>query len=216
MPSHVLYLQVGSEVRGPTCVFPGRGAGGDLLGPPDADDACAANDVRLVTVPAVAGRLLRFDGRDLHAVPRPHDLWMLPFVRGGAEHAPAEAWGRSVVLFNLWPAGEEPPLDVPLDAGEGGEGEAPAPEGPPAPDDVRCRPFAEWKEVAIERPAPPTTDVVAEPNQSVKVWLLGDERRRGHPLRTVSLTAPAEGGREIVREALAAPRQVTELRLRRP
>ncbi len=28
---HVLYLQVGSDVKGPTCVFPRRSSGGDLL-----------------------------------------------------------------------------------------------------------------------------------------------------------------------------------------
>eukprot|EP01082_Thalassiosira_pseudonana_P010379 g9184.t1 g9184 contig36:65401-66042(-) len=30
---HVLYLQVGTDVKGPTCVFPRRSSGGDLLQP---------------------------------------------------------------------------------------------------------------------------------------------------------------------------------------
>ena len=91
---HVLYLQVGSEVKGPTCIFPSRSSGGDLLpSNQHQEEACTTEDdengdIKLITVPAVSGRLLRFDGRDLHAVPRPHDLWMLPFVKGGAEYKP--------------------------------------------------------------------------------------------------------------------------------
>ena len=54
---HVLYLRVGSEVRGPTCVW--------------SDRALARG--ALTTVPAVAGRVLRFDGAATHAVPRPHE-----------------------------------------------------------------------------------------------------------------------------------------------
>ncbi|KAL7536355.1 hypothetical protein ACHAXR_007111 [Thalassiosira sp. AJA248-18] len=212
---HVLYLQVGSDVKGPTCVFPKRSSGGDLLRSmheKKSEEQCANDDekeeVQLVTVPAVAGRLLRFDGRDLHAVPRPHDLWMLPFVKGGAEYEPEETWGRSVILFNVWPAGEDPPLDVPLDRNEEDLSESKTTES------AFCNPFTNWSEVDVaHKDAPsPTTDL--EPNQSVKVWLLGNERRRDHPLRTVPLQAPVEGGRDAVREALAEKSQVTELWLR--
>ena len=69
---HVLYLQKGSQVRGPTCVFPDRRSGGELLR--------EGNDVEVFTVPAVPGRLLRFRGDYLHAVPRPTDLWFLKFI----------------------------------------------------------------------------------------------------------------------------------------
>ena len=40
---------------------------------------------------------------------------MLPFVKGGAEYDPEDQFGRSVILFNVWPGEEPPPLDVPLD-----------------------------------------------------------------------------------------------------
>ena len=86
---HVLYLRVGSEVRGPTCVW--------------SDRALARG--ALTTVPAVAGRVLRFDGAATHAVPRPHDLWFLPFVKSGGR---GDAFERSVVLFNTWPYSASP------------------------------------------------------------------------------------------------------------
>lgn len=205
---HVLYLQVGSDVRGPTCVFPNRSSGGDLLrsvrNGNNSGEECASDKddaVQLVTVPAVAGRLLRFDGRDLHAVPRPSDIWMLPFVKGGAEYEPEEVWGRSVILFNVWPDDEEPPLDVPLDRPEKGKA-------------IVCNSFTNWNEVKAAQKLLPSSESEPESNQSVKVWLLGNERRRDHPLRTVPLLSPAEGGRDVVREALAEKSQVTELWLR--
>ncbi len=88
---HVLYLSVGPKVRGPTCVWrdgTGKGPGGDRFG-------------AMSVVPAVAGRVLRFDGHLQHAVPRPHNVWLLRDQRQGS--APGGATGdyeRSVVLFN--------------------------------------------------------------------------------------------------------------------
>ena len=58
-------------------------------------------------------------------------------------------------------------------------------------------------------------DATAESNQSVKIWLLGNERRRDHPLRTVPLLSPKDGGRNVVRKALSEESKVTELLLRR-
>lgn len=212
---HVLYLQVGTDVTGPTCIFPGRSTGGDLLRATHdlkscreiSDDVEDKEEVQLSIVPAVSGRLLRFDGRDLHAVPRPTDLWMIPFVKGSAEYEPQEVWGRSVILFNIWPRDEEPPLDVPLDRIE---------------DDLQqsqtmhafCNTFRNWNEVRIFRRESSSPSSDSQTNESVKVWLLGNGRRRDHPLRTVSLLAPAEGGRDAVREALEEKSRVTELWLR--
>ena len=214
---HVLYLQVGSEVKGkgPTCVFPSRSSGGDLLQSNEhKEKACATGgdnhqdngEIKLVPVPAVSGRLLRFDGQDLHAVPRPHDLWMLPFVKGGAEYKPEEVWGRSVILFNVWPGEEDPPLNVSLDSNEGGEGEAHTNE--------LCNAFSEWNEVNVVQNTQIEVPDTQESNQSVKVWLLGNERRRGYPMRTANLLSPAHGGRESLRKALSEKSLVTELLLR--
>ena len=208
---HVLYLQVGSEVKGPTCIFPSRSSGGDLLqSNQHQEEACTTEDdengdIKLITVPAVSGRLLRFDGRDLHAVPRPHDLWMLPFVKGGAEYKPEEVWGRSVILFNVWPGKEDPPLNVPLDA-NGGEEELDTNE--------LCNAFSEWNEVDIVQSTQTEVPDTQESKQSVKVWLLGNERRRGYSMRTANLLSPEHGGRGSLRKALSQESVVTELLLR--
>ena len=110
---HVLYLKIGSEVHGPTCIFPGQSNGGDLV-----EDKADNKNVEIVTVPAVAGRLLRFKGSLLHSVPRPADLWFLSFVKGAPNFTPEEKYGRSVILFNTWDGNEAPPKDVPFDDGK--------------------------------------------------------------------------------------------------
>ena len=79
--AHVLYLDVEDGVRGPTCVFSDKLGGWDIL-PPTGDDGAPvrgedASIVKLVTIPAVKGRMLRFGGRAMHAVPRPADRWLL-------------------------------------------------------------------------------------------------------------------------------------------
>jgi hypothetical protein len=166
---HVLYLKVGTEVRGPTCIFPNHSTGGQL----------AVGKVELVTVPAVEGRLLRFEGNLLHAVPRPTDIWFLPFVQGGPEFLPEETYGRSVILFNTW--SKKPPMDVPLYV-ESCEVE---------PVDNRsavfCNNCSEWRAQRIE-------DIDDESERgkhlSAKIWLLGNERRRDFTMRTVNLKAP--------------------------
>ena len=81
---HVLYLDVGDLVVGPTALFW-----------TDTSVPDGHHRHRLTTVPAVRGRVLRFNGSLLHAVPRPHDAWLLAergLVRGRerryASHAP--------------------------------------------------------------------------------------------------------------------------------
>lgn len=227
---HVLYLQVGSNVRGPTCVFPGQSSGGDLLRSihhvksfaDDDEEGGGENVVDAVVVPALAGRLLRFDGRDLHTVPRPTNIWMLPFVKGSREYEPEEVWGRSVILFNIWPHphNEDPPLDVPLDKNEfwGWELEDESTDLQEIQTlDAFCNPFDDWDPVpicSITSSSSSPASVESEPNH-LKLWLLGNERRRDHPLRTVSLLAPANGGRDVVRKALSKESRVTKLSLRK-
>jgi len=215
---HVLYLQVGTDVRGPTVVFPNRSSGGDLLKDMkdpsiSEEEECSSegeNGVSMSIIPAVEGRLLRFDGRDLHTVPRPTDIWMLPFVKGGAEYEPEGQWGRSVILFNVWPGSEDPPLDVPLDIKHDDQ-----PTKNTQTTEL-CNSYSNWKEVANDIPTTnDSDDTAAESNQSVKIWLLGNERRRDHPLRTVPLLSPKDGGRNVVRKALSEESKVTELLLRR-
>jgi len=171
---HVLYLKIGTDVRGPTCVFTNQTTGGEL----------SRGDVELVTVPAVGGRLLRFEGNFLHAVPRPTDIWFLPFVQGGPEFLPEETYGRSVILFNTW--SEEPPKDVVVVSGTCETS------GMEFPYEI-CNSKHTWKPQKIIELESETKEQAL----SAKVWLLGNERRRDSRMRTVSLVASV-----VTKEAL--------------
>lgn len=152
--SHVLYLRVREDLRGqaPTVLFPGaergraivntcasnaghgdkaeptRSGGGDREA---ASELASSAGMNLVTVPAVQGRLLRFPGDVLHAVPCPADRWllsaedertlrheeMLEEEMGEEEDeeeeedydadydADGDEVERAVLLFNTWPDG---------------------------------------------------------------------------------------------------------------
>lgn len=198
---HVLYLQVGSQVSGPTCIFPDRQSGGDLLRPKQGGTDGKAVDV--VTVPVVPGRLLRFQGDFLHAVPRPTDHWLIKFVQGAPKHDPEEEWGRSVVLFNTW---DEPPLEVPVDSTPADDVQA---------GDALCAKRSEWSNVfslssAQNEGICPTNKDSAE-GLSAKIWLLGNQRRRDHLMRTLKLAAP-----EHLRAALYEAATVSHVLLEQP
>jgi len=230
---HVLYLQVGSHVQGPTCVFRNRHSGGDLLrsSPTTAETTPSPPPppvveplpVEVITVPAVPGRLLRFQGDYLHAVPRPTDVWFLPFVQGAPAYTPEEEWGRSVVLFNTW--GEEPPLGMPLDDGtipeavgrgvdDGTDDNDDDDDGDDdGANDLGIRHNrSDWLEaytlLANAQDAETSYQQMSLDNEEeegddnglrlpAKIWLLGNERRRDHPMRTLKLAA-----RESLRMAL--------------
>ena len=173
---HVLYLQIGPNVQGPTCLFPDCTSGGDLV----------RDDLSVLTVPAVAGRLLRFPGHWLHAVPRPTDLWMLPFVKGSPEFS--EDFQRSVVLFNTW--NEEPPMQVsPLEEDESCSSEQ------RKLDNNLVNEFTKWE--IRETVDSPSSSVLSE---RAKIWLLGDQKRRNYQMRTV----PVYANGDILRDALYA------------
>jgi hypothetical protein len=127
-----------------------------------------SGSVELVTIPAVPGRLLRFEGDSLHAVPRPANLWLLKFVQGAANYEPEEEWGRSVILFNTW---DEPPLDVPTDS-------------PKTDDDSTgpCSERSEWSQTyATEYSA--IEEVCIDEDET-------DSKVPANPLRTLKLFAP--------------------------
>lgn len=216
---HVLYLKIGSEVRGPTCVFPNLKSGGELQ-----------NSVELVTVPAVDGRLLRFEGSSLHAVPRPADLWFLSFVRGASEYSPEETWGRSVILFNTWT--EQPPKDVPIcevsddrdrdhDHGDMEE-DSQMNEGVvnkrdawdevfqlnPSHTSTRTRTCTSEGEPQVCDDADDATDQDAAAMSKVKIWLLGNERRRDYQMRTVQMKAQSS-----VKDAFLESKRVSRVLL---
>lgn len=133
---HVLYLHVTSEeinhdtiskvnqpfLRAPTVLWSGTEP---LAG--RAEASWKTNGTTLTTVPAVAGRLLRFAGHALHAVPKPPTRFLLPpRQQEELDATEEEVWDewddeqdneqdddaeRSVILFNTW--SKEGPRGVP-------------------------------------------------------------------------------------------------------
>jgi len=69
---HILYLQVKKGLKCPTCIFPNKHVGWGFY----EDDEDEQN-VDLVTVPALKGRIVRFPGSAMHAVPMPANRWFL-------------------------------------------------------------------------------------------------------------------------------------------
>ena len=170
---HVLYLEVGPKVQGPTCVWEG-----------------GAFDGAMTTVPAVPGRVLRFQGKLQHAVPRPADVWLSPFVI--SQSGSAEDFVRSVVLFNCW---EEPPLDVTAD-------EVPLLDGNgDALMQITSNPRKLWK-TAEPQPAAALSGKEA----TMKLWLLGDKERRGQTERTRPIAVDPEAVMTALEETEACTR----------
>jgi hypothetical protein len=62
---HVLYLDIGKSVQGLTIVWNVTNGG----------EFYQQRTSEMIVIPAVQGRLLRFQGNALHSVPRPADLY---------------------------------------------------------------------------------------------------------------------------------------------
>lgn len=152
---HVLYLKVGSNVRGPTVVW-NVTRGGDFMD---------GQDTEMVIVPAVEGRLTRFQGDKLHGVPRPGDVYWT-IQQDGNQHEPEELWMRSVLLFNLWPVKKGKPGIV---ISEAKEQEA-------VPISQSCNSIQDWQVVeSILLDSDPSE----EARNKFKMPLMGDVERRG-------------------------------------
>ena len=190
---HVLYLDIGADVRAPTCIWEEITASG-----PGSSVDPRAGAPRLLealhVVPASAGRLLRFDGAALHSVADPAMSWLGPPSTGSGS---AVAARRAVILFNTWQL--EPPT-------------LPSPSDPPAPAAVAsyraletvpewCLPRGEWEQVwAVEAPleAPPQEAAAPAPMLTITAPLLGDACRRN----TLAAGFSAEASREAMEAAL--------------
>ena len=170
---HVLYLEVGPHVRGPTSVLWRDGGGQSFL----------------TTVPAVRGRVVRFNGSLLHAVPRPHDAWLAHTTLAPERNyslLPPEApeRRRDVLLFNVW--AERPPSGIErgLAADE------------PASPLVLAQPEELWEELLPRVLSKPTVssgamdamDAGAAPEATrLRLDLMGDCVRRGMDERVLEL-----------------------------
>lgn len=156
---HVLYLQIGESVEGPTVLF-------------------LDQYKSMIVIPAIAGRLLRFHGETVHSVPRPkwayfdpeyggtnHEIWIRLRRQQGVISDEVTINRRSVLLFNTW--------DIP-------------PEGVSQHIENRseqlslCANREDW----IIAPTNSLTDNLSSTNQvnyplRMKIGLLGDKVRRG-------------------------------------
>jgi hypothetical protein len=220
---HVLYLAVGPAVEGPTAVWePVEGStnsGADAFG-------------ALTIVPACEGRLLRFQGDCMHAVPRPADVWLqhrfdsadgtdvwrssadLP-VEDEAEARPPPAahdLTRSVVLFNTW---QDAPVEVdtapatdPLEVVK----EFAADFGGAAVDekvailstpDALCQLVDQWRRTSPQLVAADSAaDAAAAERTRLRVRLMGKTERHAHTEDSIELPAPA-GLRDALVESSA-------------
>lgn len=197
----MLYLQVGRHVRGPTVLW-NVTKGGELVG----KDA----STEMITVPAVPGRLLRFQGNALHSVPRPAEVyWTLE----GDDEAPyrQDSDQRSVLLFNLWPV--EQGMLVDHEAMNGTD------TGSQIPDYATCKPAQEWtaiEPVAYREHVEPWTEYMYRVISSTyyeAFWipLMGDNRRRGMSNRAVRVESHYG-----VRDAFRQKHQPTAMTVQSP
>jgi len=126
---HVLYLVVKKGLKAPTCVFPTKLSGWGTNDNMDNNILLSSN-VKLVTVPAIQGRVLRFPGSAMHSVPRPAHRCLLSeeedrllqeeeerdendfFDDEDDYEDENEEVERSVLLFNTWPDDEPGPTGV--------------------------------------------------------------------------------------------------------
>ena len=191
---HVLYLEMGSAVEGPTVVW-NVTKGGDFY---------KQRQSEMVTVPAVQGRLLRFQGHALHAVPRPADLYWSHQLdsREGPE------FQRSVILFNTWPYAEDNLLiDYEIQ-------NATETENKPILKSQSCNPKSNWIDVEVVKYQPPQTQswwssilgLSSSSNKLFQVPLMGNPRRKGTQDYVAKLIGPIE-----IPELLKESNQVTSI-----
>ena len=178
--AHVLYLDVGEDVCGPTIVIH------DDTEDDESDDDSRRSFTRCTVVHAKQNRLLRFKGDMIHAVPRPQLCYFNPEVGGSntmiwtrtKRDTVPRPERRSVLLFNTWD--ELPPFNVPI--------EPPAGSLKAAEDGIKewwCS-KGEFKQVNIEDHGVHTAEDRIELTR-MKIGLLGDIVRRGRADRYLEL-----------------------------
>ena len=121
---------------------------------------------------------------------------------GSAVYEPEEEWGRSVILFNVWT--NEAPTGVSLNIGEGHRGDDIEAYNGASNDEVQCNAKSKWNANQIQDIGQDTDKAKA-----AKIWLLGNERRRNHQMRTIKLSAP-----ETTQDALAEETAVSRVWMR--
>jgi hypothetical protein len=196
--AHVLYLSVGKEALGPTIL---------LHDAVESDKEGYFDEISIV--PAVAGRLLRFPGTMMHAVPRPPLAYLDP-AEGGTnvelwtrrrpldENDPeCTVFRRSVLLFNTW---TDPPSTQTSETTSASTSDVTAGSLDTQKvneESCQCIPREEWVDSSatsahhsITGSSSTSAEHEEEPYIRLKVGLLGDLRRRGRTERYMSVYAP--------------------------
>ena len=199
--AHVLYLSVGEQAIGPTIL---------LRDSIESDRKGSFDEISVV--PAVAGRLLRFPGNMMHAVPRPPLAYLDP-AEGGTN---VELWTRrrptdendpectifrrSVLLFNTWT--EAPSTEEPCETSSTSASTEDLSEGSVDIQKIneeswQCTPREKWVDAfltsshgSIMSSSSSSSSSESEPNIRLKIGLLGDVRRRERTDRYMSVYAP--------------------------
>ena len=227
---HVLYLLVGYQnpqssnnndestndhsrfkIVGPTCVFPSKLGGWSTHHEKEPSNT-------IVTVPAVQGRVLRFPGSAMHAVPKPAHRFLMSDEEervlleqqeqliniGGDDDEEGDDTfiQRSVILFNTWareiPGGVTEDYTMKdartkkerIDQWTHKYGQFSK--------DLWCQSRSQWNPVPIQ-PGDTSSKVDSEnfsvPSRldnisvSVRIPLMGDKERRCHPKKNVHLSS---------------------------
>lgn len=198
--AHVLYLSVGEQARGPTIL---------LRDSIESDKKGFFDEISIV--PAVAGRLLRFPGNMMHAVPRPSLAYLDP-AEGGTnvelwtrrrptdENDPeCSIFRRSVLLFNTWT--DAPSTEEPCEASSTSASTVDLREGSLDIQKIKeeswqCTPREKWVNASLTSSHDSivtsicSSSLELEPNIRLKIGLLGDVRRRERTDRYMSVYAP--------------------------
>ena len=213
---HILYLIIGDEIKksggAPTIIFPDNKK--------TWNNGNEASALKMVAIPAVSGRLVRFDGRMMHAVPCPAMDWLENNIHD-VTHTDRDdddideddlydvdnEYLRSVLIFNTWPSSEGPPpkgVDpdpqtslIPsgielggIDLDIGGDEKD---ESNYSDDSVACNLFTKWKNVVVPSYLHSMNNLKDSTENCIKARLplMGKVERRGNEESFVNIVAPA-------------------------
>ena len=233
---HVLYLQVCNDVCCPTIVFPTKlmGWNSDSV---DNDNGT----IDMVTIPAVQGRLLRFDGRAMHAVPKPANRWLMSEKDEITlqKQEDEEDYSididdeilRSVILFNTWsipPRGVDADPDtaiLPSGISYADEEEVDDEEellrqkisnwelefGPDF-SDILCESKSQWTMRQFRKESSSSKDHLNIENCNVRVKLMGVESRRKYKGKVVQVASTTS--KSDIETALCQPSNPSKIKLK--
>jgi hypothetical protein len=227
--AHILYALVQPNVSAPTCIIPTRKGGWETS---LHERGNAATTLDVVVVPAVSGRLVRFPGNMMHAVPKPPHRWFLSKedevamreLQQKEECSDSDKHGmeRSVILFNCWSNTSPPPRGLLQEKTIRGvpsgiviDGDDDIHASNTSSDDVPSFSLAQIAPVLDTWHSTPISTRTAEEllttnHDELRIRLMGNRMRRQHEDAVV--TFHTRGGRALW-NALHEPHQPSHVRL---